>query len=70
MITDSNNVEIGKPKNDKPKFWSKQFRKTPVVILMLILVSFTVMGWFYAVEQLSNYTQGSMQAINVTVVKK
>jgi hypothetical protein len=65
MITDKDNVVLS-----KPKFWSKQYRKTPVVILMLILGSFTVMGWFYAVEKLSQYNEANMQVINVTVVKK
>lgn len=65
MITDKDNVEVV-----KAKFFSKQFRKTPVVILTLILAGFTVMGWFSAVEKLSQYNEANMQVINVTVVKK
>jgi hypothetical protein len=62
---DKNNAEVV-----KPKFFSKSFRKTPVVILVLILAAFTVMGYLYSVEKLASYAEREVQVVNIVVVKK
>ena len=64
-IYDKNNREIKKPK--ELKFWSKDFRKTPVIILIMIILGYAIMGWFATYNKM---VKGFTTETQVVVIQK
>jgi len=52
------------------KFFSRDCRKTPVVILIAILFGFTVLGWIHAYQTVRDAAVKNYEIVNVVTPQK